>query len=203
MDPEKERLRAVPLPEPRQGGIGHALRRALAQAAERLAGKRFRPIVVMVEPLGEPVAGVEDETRHEGRGDVPVRFQDFGESDLRRVEPVLSVVPDSVMVGIEPGQDRAVGREGDGCGRNGVREPDALFREPIEMRSLRFFVPVGAQTIGARGVEGDEDDVERSGGAARQNLPRVAGAEKEHEEQGSATHRESILREQGEDQTRR
>ena len=52
-------------------------------------------------------------------------------------------------------------RQRDQCNRDGPLEDDAVSGESIQMRRPTQAVSVGAQAIGASGVEGDEQDVGR------------------------------------------
>ena len=59
-----------------------------------------------------------------------------------------------------------------GAGAIGPGEPDALAGQGVEAGRLRPGVAVAAEAVGPRGVEGDEEDVERvRGGPAVRPVP--------------------------------
>src|SRR5262249_60482261 len=125
--------------------------------------------VVAVEGAGEPVPTVEDEGADEGRRPIAALLQDRSDGLEAGGKLEVPVVPDAVLEGVEPGEDRGVGGEGDRGVGEGALEAHSLGGEAVESGGLGAAVPVAPQPAGPRRVEGDEEDVEA--GARRRRAP--------------------------------
>jgi len=66
-------------------------------------------------------------------------------------------------------QDRGVRSVGDWTMREGLRETDAIGREPVKRGSFDLLVAIATNVVGAQGVDRDQEDVGR--GLSRSRLP--------------------------------
>ena len=197
MDPEEPA--ALPrLLQPAQrpgGGVGGV---GLAQHADhgQVAGREV--VVVAVEAAVQAVAGVEDQGR-DHRAGVEAAVLERG-SQGRQVlgQAVGAVVAGAVADGVEAGEDRGVRRQGHRADGHALLEEHALGGQPVEVRRAGTGVAVGADAVGAGGVEGHQQQV--VGGGAEGVGPAAAGpgagegpneqrrAEQRPEERGAADH---------------
>jgi hypothetical protein len=191
MDPEEEGSRAVELVEPSQraadGGVGAALR----HHAELLGPTALEIVVVDLEPLGQTEAAVEHRRRHERGGAIAAPAQRLGQRGGVVAESVQAVVADAVRRRIAAGQHRGVRRQRDRRRGIGALEAGPPSRQLVERRGARVAVTVGADAIGARGVERDQDEgrLDRDGGlpSAAAERDRDAGEPGRRREADQAT----------------
>ncbi len=146
--PGEPGLRGSPV-EPGEGPVG------------RLPGAPLGPpgrevVVVVLEPPGEAEAARQNEARDEGGGVVPGGPEPLREKGVLRAE-VAGVLVDTVPRREEAGEQGGVGGQRLGNRRVGLAETEAPRRERIEGRRLDPS-RLGADRIGTRGVERDEQD---------------------------------------------
>ena len=149
------------LRRPGQRGVGHrggvALR--VAVLADLLGGHR---VVVGVEAAVETEAAIEHPRGDERPGGVAVAGEHRGQRRQLLRQHRHPVVAHPVLRRVEPGQQRAVRRQGQR--HRGQRPPvaDPPRRQRVEHRRPRPGGAVAAEVVGAGGVEGEEDDVGRA-----------------------------------------
>lgn len=166
--PPEERL--VDAGEPLDREIGRLIAPALL---DRTAAREV--VVEELEALGESKLGGGGRCADEGSGPVTGVAQDLGERNEGVVESCGALVDHrahTVVVGLEPGEDRGVYGVGHRRGCDSVPEEDAVRGQAVENRTRRQRIAVAAQAISARGVERHQErarcDVRR---------PRTAGQE--------------------------
>ena len=89
---------------------------------------------------------------------------------------LLAVVAHSVGRRQQPGHDGRVRRQRDGCGGDCLCEPQAVLAQRVDVRRRCGAIAVAREVVGARRVEGDDQQVEPLSSAARSQVLRSAGA---------------------------
>jgi len=178
VDPGEERLLA-------HRGVTHPLQ-SLAQNlvapaldvahAHRLVLREVEVVEVAVEALGDPPAVIEDIGGDEPAGRPAVRLQDLGQGHPLGSELEAAVVAHPVRAGEEPGHQRAVGRQGERGGGDGVLEPHPLGGQAVEVGGLHLARAVAAEAVGAGGVQSHQDEVQPSRRESRRERPQAAGS---------------------------
>ena len=158
--PHEPFLSLVGLPPPDRG-LEHRCGRPLLQLEIKRYGAFAVVVVVDLEALIEAVARVERRGADERAGRVAQAAQHRRNGLVLRVESKPGVLAHAVLIGIEPGQDVGVRRQGDDVLRVRVGEDDPFGRHAIEERRLHARVAGETDGIRAPGVDGDEDDVFR------------------------------------------
>ena len=97
-----------------------------------------------------------------------------------RIQFESGVIAHAMLVRIQAGQDVRVGGQGHDVVSVRVREDHPLRRDPVEKRCLHPGVAGEADRVGAKGVDGDEDDVV---GLRRGDAHRLFAA-RDHEQRG-------------------
>jgi hypothetical protein len=166
MDPEQERTGRAPI-EPAQGPCHHLLGPALHRGVPVLPAALGAESAVVgleaaVEARGQPGAGIEDERADEGGGVVPAGGEPLREPGHGSREGNAEVVH-AMGLRIGAAQDRRVRDRGDRRLGIGLLEDGALAGQRIELRGQATRRAQEPHAIGARGVEGDEDDVRTVG----------------------------------------
>jgi hypothetical protein len=155
-------------------------RRAPLREIEVHARGLLHRIVVEVEAAMEAEAAGEGEAAHESRGRVAAGPQRLGQCRHGRPERVAAVAPHAVLGRQPSGQDRRVGREGDGSGAEGVLEAEPVASEGVEGRRAGPSVAVAAQAVGAQRV--DRHEQHRGRGRRRGGMPRARGGHQQRRE---------------------
>ena len=160
VDPGKEFRRADAV-EPRERVIRHLVARTL-DAAERDAAvlRQIEVVEVRVEALRHPPLAIEDVRADESAGAEPVALESLGQRGLVLAEEEAAVVAHPVCTGELAGEKRRVCRQRQGRGRDGVLEQRAFASDAIQVRRLRGGETVCPEPIGARGVEGHEQEIQ-------------------------------------------
>ncbi len=171
---EPGRLRRLLLLQPGAEGQRGAVAAPLRLQGEDLALHALHVVVVDVEPAGQAVAPVEDERADEGARVVAGVLERGGQGGQPVGHVEVAVVAHPVGGGEQAGEDRGVGGQGDGRGGVGGGEHHAVAGETVQVARLRLRVAVGADVVGAGGVEGDEEDVV----AARERTRPVRGPDR-------------------------
>ena len=154
-------------------------------------------VVVDAEAAVEAVAAGEDDRRDHGGGVVAGGAQARGDGVDVGAEGEGAVVAHAVARRVEAGEDGGVAGQGDR--RRGVAagEADAAAGQRVEVGGVRPAPAVGAEVVGAGGVEGDEDEVgarllrragrrRRRGRSGRRKRRRHRGGEEEGEQAEAA-----------------
>ncbi len=138
-------------------------------------------VEVDVEALIEPEARVEDEGAHHRPGGVAAPGEVLGQGGEIAGYPEDGVVPRAVLEGIQPGEHRGVGRQGDGGDRAGLLEAHPLPGQAVEVGAGPGRPAVAAQAIGPGGVEGDQEEAGALG--HRRISPGAGGSQEAQHEQ--------------------
>jgi len=141
-------------------------------------------VVVDIESLVQAEAGVQSERAHEGGGEITCGPEDLGQSHLAFGQPKRSVVAHAVGDGVAAGEERCMGRKGDGYLRESLLENYALLRQPIESRR-RGCGAVGSKVVRAQRIHADKEDV---GGGHWPDRCRAAAVAKGYPSEGQAGH---------------
>jgi hypothetical protein len=154
--PEEDRCRRWPCDAapPRDGAIDHLAGRTFGLEPFRRPRLSPNPIVVLVEAAREPEPAIEHVGADERAGAVSSGPEGRGERGNTPVEAMVAVDPHAVRRRGHPRHDAGVGRERQRCHGARVREPASAVGEAVQGGC-----DVGAQPVGAPGVDGDQDDV--------------------------------------------
>ena len=117
------------------------------------------PVVVRVEALTEAVAVIEDGARDDCSGAVTGLLETFGNGRRRCRQRTDAVQANAKRAGITTGENRRVRRKGQRGVSGGVAEPDPLLRKTIEAWRMGVAIAITSEPVGAKRVDGDEQDV--------------------------------------------
>ncbi len=160
VDPQEERR--LQRREPRLGRVDDLLRRALLPG-EPAFGSDPHLVVEECEPLADPGDAVEHRRADEGRGGEARALQRLGQRDLGVGQPVAFVVARTVLARRAAGEDRGVGGQGQRGGGERLGEAHPALRERVQRRGRRVLRAIAADPVGARRVEGDEQQAGAGG----------------------------------------
>ena len=156
--------------DPAEGGAAVALGEPAARRGHRLLAaplgqgqgsiRSGEPVVVDVEPAAEAEARVQGEGADERARPVSSRLEEGGEGRPVAREAEAGVVAHAVLEGQPAGQDVGVRGQGDDVVGVGLPEDHARGGQAVQVGSRARGRAVGAQRVGAEGVDGDEEDVE-------------------------------------------
>jgi hypothetical protein len=120
-----------------------------------------------ISVIVEIEAAIQTEARVERKGGydrcrrvAPLR-EERRERRETRIEVEPGILPYAVLIGVEARQDVGVGRQRDDVGGVGEIEDERLASQRVEIGRLHFPIAVESQSVGSKGVDRDEDDVER------------------------------------------
>ena len=116
-------------------------------------------IFVDIEAAVEAEAAVERKPRDKRRRVIAGLLEVLGRRSQCRREDVATVVPESMRRRRAARQNRRVRWAGQRNVRQRRLEPNAAFRERVEIRGHRVRVAVAAEVIGAQRVDRHEQDV--------------------------------------------
>ena len=148
---------------------------------QRLERRAFLEVVIVdVESLVQPEAGIHGKGSDESRRRVAPVFKDLGQGRLVGRERVAPVIADAVNVRIGSRQDRGVGGKRQRDGGVGLDEAHAAGGQGVQVRGLGARVPVAPEPVGPRRVQSDQQNVEAGftpgldlpGSAEEQKSPR-------------------------------
>ena len=115
-------------------------------------------VEIGIEALRDAPSPIEHIRADEAAGLEPVRLQPLGERRFPGVQKEPAVVPDTVRRRIPSGEDRRVRRQRQRHGGDRALKQDALGRDSVECRCRLRARTVGTETIGAGGIERDQQD---------------------------------------------
>ena len=122
-----------------------------------MRGKVVVEIESAVEAWSQGLA-VEDDRADEGGGVISVLLQQLCQRGMARRQR-HGKIGDAMRAGQQAGQDTGVRSVGDRAGSERLGEANAVFRQSIERRRLNVFVAVAVDVVGAKGVNGDQENV--------------------------------------------
>ncbi len=157
MHPQEKRSRGLDGGARRERGVDDRRCRALG-IAELAGALRGHAVVVEIEAAAESEAAIEHPRADHRQGRVAAAAQQLGQRRDRRRERPLAVVAQSVLIRIEPGEQRRVRRQGQRHRRQGMSEAQPARRQRVEPWRPRRSA-VAARQIGAQSVDGDEQNV--------------------------------------------
>jgi len=166
VNPREERRVPGPV-DPRQGLVHHLVGGPLDRRQRH--GPRLGEVEVVevgVEALVGPPLRVEDVGGHERARPVPALLEHLGERDLLGPEEEPAVVAHAVLGRELPGEDARVHGQRERGHGHGLLEQHALAGERVEGRGLNVAGPIGANSVGAGGIEGHDHQVETVAGHA-------------------------------------
>ena len=149
--------------EPRQRPIDDLVGRTLHGAREAADLPRVEIVDVGGETVVDAPLVIEHVHCDDGARVEPRILQDGRERRLFRRQEEAPVVTHAVLGGESPGEDAAVRRQRQRRHGLGLIEQHTFSGEPVEGGRGCVSGAVGTEMIGARGVEGDDDEIQ--GGA--------------------------------------
>src|SRR5262249_11233223 len=111
---------------------------------------------------------------HERTRAVPHRAESLGEGHGLGSERVVAVVAHAVGGWVEPGHDRAVGRQRDRRRARSIGAANPFLSQAVDRRRVRDTESVATEPVRSERVDGDEEDVRA--------LPALAARERQEEE---------------------
>ena len=167
MHPREEARRGRRV-EPRKRAIGDLVRRPLdARRGLPLRLVEIEVVDIRVEPLRNAPPAIQDIGADEPAGPKPCRREPLGERRLTRVELEPAVVADAVLRRVLRREQRRVRRQRERHGGHRLLEDHTARGDAIEVRRLAVLRAVGAEAVGARRVERDQQQVEVARARAR------------------------------------
>jgi hypothetical protein len=162
--PQEEGPRAIARGEPRERQVGGFPRRSLdaARLAAARAGLRAR---VDVEALVEAEARVEHVARHERGGPVALAREDLRQCPGSLRKHLLEIVAQAVPRRDLSGQEARVRRSRVGSSGDRLLEAHGVGGERVEVGRAAG-TSIASEQVGARRVEGQQEDVARRVGPA-------------------------------------
>jgi hypothetical protein len=181
------------LAQPGQRGVGHL--RGIALGREGFAAPRARVDAIVVDPesLIEPEPGIERERGDERRRAVAGAGQPLGEREVAGLEREVAVGPHPVSGRVEPCEQARVRGQGDRRGGERPIEANAARGQGVDLGRARRGVAVGADPIGARRVERDEDEVEPRAGQPAAAVDGEKRRDQDREPAGVGAHPREII----------
>ncbi len=122
-----------------------------------MRGKVIVEIESAVEAGSQRLA-VENDRADEGGGAISVPLQQLGQRGMARRQR-HGKIGDAMGAGQQARQDRGMRSVGDRAGSERLGKANAVFRQCIERRGLNALVPVAVNVVGAKGVNGDQENV--------------------------------------------
>ncbi len=159
MYPGEETL-VLDLLEPWQGAVDDIVGPALNRPPQAADLRRVEVVHVGVEPGVQAPLAIEDIRRNHRPGLQTGPLEHRREGDLLRREEETAVVANAVFGREAASKDARVRRKGQRRDRLGLLEQDALPGEPVEHGCPDFPGAVRAESIRARGVERDDDEIQ-------------------------------------------
>ena len=169
MNPHEPLARSVFVP-PAHGGLEDRARAALL--LDEVDGCLTLPVVVvvLVETLIEAETGVERKCADESARRVTSGAEESRDRRMFRVQCKSCILTHAVLIGIQPRQDVHVRRKREDVVRVGIRKNDSAAGQGIEKRRVHARIAGIAESVRARRVDRDQDDVAR-GTERRGHLP--------------------------------
>ena len=174
MDPRKEGPSCL-LVQPFDRLVDHFARRTLyrIEPGFHFVFRQIEIVEISIEPLVDAPAPVEHERRHEAAGPIAARAQHFGERHLIVAQVETAVVADAVIARKGSGHQRRVRRKRQRRDGGRLAEAQTPSGQRVERRRLRSGVPVASQVVGAKRVDGDQQDIRAATATkARHGVPR-------------------------------
>jgi hypothetical protein len=160
-----EELAVLDALQPAEGVVHHLVPPLLDRAQRHhLELAELEPVGILVEALPQPPSRLQHPGSHECARRPAGLLEAFRQRDALLGHEEAAVVAHSVMRRHQSRVHGGVRGQSERHGGGGALEQHALPGQRVDVRGVHPREPVGAESVGTRGVERDDDDVEVAGG---------------------------------------